>query len=614
MALRPMATQAWDRLLARVWDRLLARVWGRCCWCCCIIIVDSLAQVRAYRGENDLGFVLYRRFPNGTTAYRTGSNSVTSNESILFQSYEDGDFVLYVYRTRGTRFANYSLNAEVRGEACVNDIFEAGEGNNHYSSAAPVTMGNHPDLTLCVGDADYYSVNLSNGQVFTAAITFLHNQNDLGMALYKLNDDGTITYRSGSNTLTDNETIVYQPFEDGEFILYVYRTRGTTVASYDMTLTLDGSSCSDDIYEPNNASTEAVAIPNGASPNLSLCVGDIDWYSFDAANGQIITASIAFSHADNDLAIYLYKLNADGTITYRAGSNTLTDNETIVYQPFEDATFLMRVSRSRGTTVANYDLDLDVSGNACVADAFESNNASAEAVPIPEGMHSGLTLCVGDSDWYSLELANSQVLTLSAFFNHAQNDLGVALYKLNTDGTLSYRAGSNTLSDNEFIVFSAFETSTYLVYVYRTRGTTVANYDLEILTQGQACESDDLDPNDHWLQAQPIVLGAIYLNRTLCKDDTGDYYDLGVFNQGDVITATASFVHAENDFGIQIYRLNADNTVTAVASVNTSTDDEFIVYTVPALGDGQTFIYRVYKASGTNSGSYDMSVSVAPAP
>ncbi len=561
--------------------------------------------------DNDLGMQVYKANDDGTISYRSGSDTLTDDETVLYQPYDDGDFLLRVYRSRGTALATYGLDFQISGDPCAPDAYEP---NDAYPEALPIAPGSYPSQTLCVGDADWYEIDAANGQLIDIDASFTHADNDLGISLYKLNDDGTITYRSGSNSLSNDEHITYRPFEDGKFLVYVYRTRGTTVANYGLDISVSGDPCVADGFEPNNAVPEAVALADGSYPGQTLCVGDADWYTVDAINGQLINASISFTHADNDLGLAVYKLNDDGTWSSRSGSNTLSDNEQVLYRPYDDGTFLIYVYRTRGTVVADYDLDVSVTGAGCAADAFEPNNHWTQTSPLAIGSHPGLTLCVGDDDWYDFSADNGQLISALATFSHAQNDLGIRIYEQRPDGTIISRAGADSLTDNEWALYNPYQDADFLLRVYRTRGTSVASYDLDFDIQGTGCISDPYEPNDHWLQAADIsaIVGTGTAEpMTECTSDL-DYYDLGNLAAGTVIDASIAFTHIpnEHELDLYVYRVNANNTVTNVRSSTSLTDNEAVNYTVPGADDGMQYVLYVNRVNGTKTASYDMLVDL----
>ncbi len=567
------------------------------------------ASITFDHDANDLGLALYVLNDDGTVTTRAGSNTLTDNESITYRPFEDGTFMLRTYRTRGTVIATYSMDFDIQGQACVPD---GQEPNNAYPEAVPITPGNYPTQTLCAGDADWYEFDAENGQLINLDIGFTHADNDLGVSIYKKNDDGSVSYRAGSNTLTDNESIVYRPYDTGTFVAYVYRTRGTQVADYSMDLAVSGLGCIDDSQEPNDSPEDASITVPGSYPGQTLCVGDNDYYQIDANNGQLINLELGFTHADNDLGLRLYRLNADGTLTYRAGSDTLSDDEEVNYRPFEDGSFLVQVYRSRGAVTANYDLDINVSGTACVADVFEPNDAFSQTSTIADGTYGGNTLCVGDNDYFDFTASNGQTISAQLSFIHSENDLGLRIYEQNSDGTVTYRTGSDTLTDNEWLLWTPYQDGDYILQVYRSRGTTTANYDLDFSVSGTACAPDSYEPNDHWLQnadwSANVGTGTAVTHTSCVGDD--DYFYIGDLPEGTVIDARAGFTHADNDFALRVYALRADNTLIQVTASDSVSDNEYAVYTVSNSYADRPYLVRVHRSRGTVKGEYDLTVDL----
>lgn len=558
---------------------------------------------------NDLGLWLYKLNADGTLTYRAGSDTLSDNETVAYRPFDGGAHVVRVGRTRGTVVATYGLDLAVTGDACVPDAFEP---NDAYPEAQPIEPGEYADHTLCIGDADWYEIEAQNGQVVQIDVDFSHAANDLGLALYKLNDDGSISGRASSDTLSDGESLRYRVFESGTFLVYVYRTRGTQLASYDLAIDVVGEACVDDAFEPNDQYPQAVPVPLQPVQDISLCVGDADWYSVDLLNGQVLDARIAFSQAQSDLGLRVYQLADDGTIITRATADTLSDDERLLYTPFEDGTYLLQVYRSRGTQLATYDLDVAVRGEGCVDDPFEPNDAYSTAAPLSPGVHEAQTMCVGDADWYTFDAINGQLISVDLDFVHADNDLGVRLYAIEEDGTVSSRVTADTLSDNEFIRYRPYETGAFALYVFRSRGTVVAEYDLSLGVDGPGCQPDAFEPNDHWLQAPRLPLGTAHAGLGACVADQ-DYYDLGPIAQGRTITATATFSHLAGDLGMQLFRFNPDGSLYNLVTADSVTDDEIAVFTVPEDPAFHNARYgvRVYLTRGTPVAFYGLRVDVS---
>jgi len=552
------------------------------------------------QANGDLALYVYELLADGTLSLRASANSVTDDESILYRPNYTGDYLVYVFPTRGAALGQYDLDVQVLGSSCVVDGYEP---NNSPLDASPIADGAYSDMTLCVGDDDWYSFSAMNGQLIDAGIQFSGTGNDLALNLYRLNPDGTLSHRTGSDTLTPNESFVYQPFEDGDFLLRVSRSRGTTLATYSMDFAVVGEACIPDAYEPNNAAPEAKSIANGVYPGQTLCVGDADWYKVEAKNGQMIHVNIGFTHANNDLGLALYKLNDDGSLSSRAGSNGLSDGEELYYRPYDEGTFVVYVYSTRGTTRGLYDLDISVNGQPCVADSFEPNNASFEAAPMTPGTYDQ-TLCVGDADWYAVDVQNGQMLYAKASNITPGQDVGLAVYKQEADGTVRGRTSTDLVGDvDETLYYQPYDSGTFLLYAYNTRGTAVSSYKLDMDVRGSACSADVYEPNDTWNQAAPLVDGA-YPDLHLCVGD-GDWYSMEVGN-GQLLDIQLAFTHAQNDLGMTLYVENPYGAgLMALVGADSLTDNEWIQYTPYRAG---TYYLYVHRSRGTTTATYELDI------
>ncbi|MFT7579869.1 MAG: hypothetical protein ACI9MR_001536 [Myxococcota bacterium] len=369
------------------------------------------------------------------------SQSITNDEFVDWAVLADGAYYVRIYGAEPGTGNDYDLSVQRVGEACATDIYEPNDG---YLNAAAVVDGDAgTGVSICVGDHEWYAVDVSNGELLEFAIAGDHNEVDLGLQIYALNDDDTVTERTGSNTLSDDEIVRYLPHDSGTFLVHVWPTRGTVTGSNDFNVEVSGDECVEDGFEPNNAYAEAQVIAAGGYGDMTLCVGEDDWYRVDVDNGQLFDATLGFTHDDNDLGLWLYKRNSDGTLPPRGASDTLSDEEAVSYRPLDGGTYVFRVGRTRGIGVASYGLDLAITGQLCADDAFEPNDAYPQAQPIDLGDYTDHSLCIGDTDWYVIEAENGQVIQVDASVDPDDSGLGLELYKRNDDGSISYRAGSD---------------------------------------------------------------------------------------------------------------------------------------------------------------------------
>ena len=121
------------------------------------------------------------------------------------------------------------------------------------------------------------------------------------------------------------------------------------------------------------------------------------------------------------------------------------------------------------------------------------------------------------------------------------------------------------------------------------------------------CSDDGFEDNDSFGDPAPVTEGLTENLRSCALDD--DYFSIQL-SVGDEITIDVSFSHAEGDIDLALFNPSA----TLVASSESATDDEQIVYTAPEAG---IFVIRVhlYEDLGVSEGNdYALDIAIAPAP
>jgi hypothetical protein len=153
--------------------------------------------------------------------------------------------------------------------------------------------------------------------------------------------------------------------------------------------------CQPDRYEPDDTMTEAYGISQGRYDGLTLCTGDLDWYSISLARGDQLGVNIdADPFSENNFSALIKdpsgRTVAAGhfLVSYVASSPqkyfvviSTTDN----YQPY-DVTFLL----SRGTP--------------CDDDANEPNDSPAQATSLNSSNMIDGQICPQDEDWFKVSV------------------------------------------------------------------------------------------------------------------------------------------------------------------------------------------------------------------
>ncbi len=220
------------------------------------------------------------------------------------------------------------------------------EENDDLASAAAVTPGDHPGLTACQDDDDYYSVTAEAGDFITVSLTFLDDDADLDLEIQSA--EGTTLDSSGSGT--DNEFAFYEVSEAGTYIIYVeFFGEDDDVAgvTYDMRVSVGdpppADPCAtDDIYEPNDWQATAAAITVGSYADLKTCLGNDDYYAVELPVGDVqFLLTHTYAAGDLDLRV----LDAEGN-TLLNGTGLSGDDDELITPAIETAgTYWVRVNQ-----------------------------------------------------------------------------------------------------------------------------------------------------------------------------------------------------------------------------------------------------------------------------
>ena len=170
-------------------------------------------------------------------------------------------------------------------------------------------------------------------------------------------------------------------------------------------------------------------------------------------------------------------------------------------------------------------LDLTISAAlACAPDAFEPNRSSfegdeARAAALVEGAYVGLRVCGTDDDWYAVELAPGDGLTVSLAFEHADGDIDMRLYDVDGDTQLDVSAGASNSESVELP--RALIGGTYFVRVYLFGDRAPAStYDMDVqVRRAGECMDDAFAPNADSADAAVISDGDYVLSLCAGTED-----------------------------------------------------------------------------------------------
>jgi len=285
------------------------------------------------------------------------------------------------------------------------------------------------DLWLCAGEQDWFQVVLGENDTLTARLertdaalegdTRIEVRDSTGRTVGQFGRSGEAVNLARASDLAS-----------GTYYVSIVGF-GDTQAQYDLVLTRESSPlrCSPDGFEAgggNEVQNLAAPVAAGQRPNLTLCGAedDEDWFVFETDALADLTVSIAFTQAQGDLDMDVYR---EGAIFAenegRPEGHSDRDGETVVLRNRQAGRYFVHVY-GLGAPNVRYDLNIDVRPRAflCVADPDEPNLGVADATYLGEAQLNGRAsqwLCDAaprDEDWFMIDVPAGVSRTLLTTF------------------------------------------------------------------------------------------------------------------------------------------------------------------------------------------------------
>lgn len=183
--------------------------------------------------------------------------------------------------------------------------------------------------------------------------------------------------------------------------------------------------CQPDAYEPNNDETKAFGVAPGAYRNLTLCPGDVDWYSIALARGDQLGVNVdADPFAENNFST----LVKDSTGRTVAGGRLLTS-----YVAPLPATYFVVISTI--DAFQPYDVTfLKSRGTPCDDDSHEPNDSAAQPTLLNTATQADGRVCPQDQDWFRASVPPGKGAR-ARLINYASGSGLLRLCLFQSDGT-----------------------------------------------------------------------------------------------------------------------------------------------------------------------------------
>jgi len=312
--------------------------------------------------------------------------------------------------------------------------------------------------------------------------------------------------------------------------------------------------CVDDAGEPDSTRGTAPGLAPGLYPGRRICGQDKDYARIEASPVAFVTASVLRQPEHGQVIVRL--LDAQGTAVDTADDAAAPS---LTVTAGGAGPYTVEVEGTGPKPQLSYMLLLTAEEAACEADLWEPNDGVAEATTdVGDGVLTGPLICPGDVDWFRLNAAAGEVVTVVAAFEHAYGDLDLEL--LASDGTTVIAASSGQTS-SETVAYDANVSGagTFYVRVFGHEG--VGNgYTLSVTREqaGVTCDEDLLEGNLSWGSAAALFQG-VYQNLTACPG-APDWFRLEV-NGGETVSVLVE-ASAGDDVRVRIYDDPTDSALT----------------------------------------------------
>ncbi|MFX1375315.1 MAG: PPC domain-containing protein [Promethearchaeota archaeon] len=470
------------------------------------------------------------------------------------------------------------------------------EPNDFYWEAYDISFDQDVWLSSINGtgtqaDYDFYEIYINPGfEHLKVNLTFSHILGNIDILVC----DNIGSPLTGSGSTTDNEYIDFIAPYDGVFYLQILGDNASN--SYDL---LWKSIPMDDAYEQNDYDGEAYDLISYSAMWLTSVSGpgyqwDEDWYLVYLDPGEErIRVELTFLHMEGDIDLEVYYYDG-GTFTYLDGSYSTSDMEYIeVNAPWSGYYYIRVYGNDAGN---EYDMFWeDLMPSSTDDDWMEENDDFWSSWYVDPNYYSGLRMVYNDDDWFRTYLRNGDTIDIAIYFKNVEGDLELELW----DPSNTFRSGSYSGDDDEFISYNADMPGDWRIRVFHAFGDSELYYDLDIwVNAGEDPVDDWMEENDGFWSSRYV--DPNYYSGLILNHDDEDWFHTYI-NIGDIIDVSIFFEHDKGDLGLELW----DPSNTLRSGSYSGDDYENVCFMADMPGDWRI---RVFHATVDSKNYYDLNL------
>jgi hypothetical protein len=409
-----------------------------------------------------------------------------------------GSYVIKVARLTGT--ADYTLDAVFSDEGYteLEDNDTIGQAN-----ALPASLAAHGSVGADSYDgdtSDYYFFDAAEGDVATIALTYPSATSNVSLSLF--NTAGTLLNKDSAGN--SGSRSFNWGLHAGAAYVQVKAEAGA--ADYDLIVTLNTAGF--DEVENNDSFLTAQPLPGFPVADFSGHAGAFgydgdnnDYYSFNCADGDIVTVTLDYDETQGNLSMVLYNADQSSANSDSAGNPGMRS----FAWGLRGGLCFVAVNAVNGNS--NYTLDISKSSPGF--DETENNDSQATAdvigsFPVVDFLGSlGAQGYDGDTtDFLTFTAADQELFTFTLDYDEANSNLGMTL--LNGAGQQIYADTAGNPAMRSF----TWGLKAGSCFLKLTGASGASNYTLNITKAQQSfseTEDNDTRPTAQQLPALPVA-------------------------------------------------------------------------------------------------------------
>lgn len=319
---------------------------------------------------------------------------------------------------------------ETVGQEESTDVTPAAEagGANSAVEAISIDVGTATGELETEENEDWYVFSVEGGETFE--LTFAPGDEAEAISFDVLNGELDCIWYESNVRPPVTQTFSYMTSAEAGGDYYVEVSQGQP-GTYSIELSKQMQNDANSGIDAGNSAVQAIEIATDVP--FEGQVGDLDendWYAFEIPQGDIFTLTFTPGDDTESIDIDIYNSELD---CYWYESNVhpgVTVNKTVIMSSSSGDTYYAEVSDGKGA----YTLEISLTSQDDTGIGTDAGDRAVDAVPVELGnMYTGLLGDYDEQDWFSVEIAEGQIVGFTVTPGDDGETLDVDMYSPEQD-------------------------------------------------------------------------------------------------------------------------------------------------------------------------------------